>query len=88
MFLQFGLPILQKLVGSGKLDTLVPATGLGPLKELLGDQATVSPEQQVLAAVAILSEHAPAGAAGGGYAQAVSQVLEGLSKLKATLKEG
>lgn len=88
MFLQFGLPLLQRLVGSGKLEGLVPDKGLGPLKELLGEPGAVSPEQQVLAAVAVLSEHAPAGAAGGSYAQAISQVLEGLSKLKAAVASG
>lgn len=86
MMLQFLLPILERLLSSGKLDGLIPASGLGPLKEVLSGQAA-GPEQQVVAAIAALAEHTPADAARGqAYADAVGQIMAGMARLKGAMK--
>ena len=88
MMLSFALPILERLLASGKLDGLLPNEGLGPLKELFPG-GTAGPEQQVVAAIAALAEHTPTDAARGqAYAEAVAQIMTGMARLKGVLKGG
>ena len=86
MIAQFALPLLSKLAKGGKLKDLVGGDNEDAVKTLMdvfGDQAA-APDSQVLGALAVLAEHAPA-TDGAGYAQAIGQVLEGLTKIKAAV---
>ena len=90
MLLQAGAPILEKLLSSGKLDALIPGQGLGALKEILpgGHGATAGPEQQVLAAIAMLAEHSPSDPIKGqAYSESLAEIMTGLTRLKGALKE-
>ena len=78
------LPTVQKVFGSCKLDGL-----LGDNADLfkgLMSQDDVSPEAQVMGAIALLASHAPTDPARAlAYSEAISQISGGLAKLRAAM---
>lgn len=85
---QFALPLLGKLARSGKLKGLIGGDQEATVAEVLNEQA-MSPEAQVLAAIASLAEHAPADKGKAkDYADALSQVMQGLAVVKTLVAKG
>lgn len=77
------MPVLTKMLNGGKLDGFLGGEQAETLKAVTGGK-DITPEDQVLAAIATLASYMPAGNAD--YAKAVNQILEGLTLLRGSLR--